>query len=108
MDNSEGFVLGLEEKELEEGKMKLVSVEGTPILFIKQAGKIYVIDNRCPHMGCGFSGGTLDGTVVVCPCHDWRFNLETGEYEDAPSYKLVKYPFKVEAAKIWVKIEKDT
>ena len=29
----------LEEKDLEEGKMKRVSVEGTPVLFIKQTRK---------------------------------------------------------------------
>ncbi len=107
MDAGDGFVPVLEEKELQEGKMKLLSVEGTPVLFIKQNGKIFVIDNRCPHMGCGFSGGTLDGFVIVCPCHDWRFNLETGEYEDEPSMTLTKYEWKVKSGKIWVKLEQD-
>jgi len=101
----EEFVVVLEEKDLQEGKMKLVSFEGLPILFIKQQGKIFVIDNRCPHMGCGFSGGTLAGLVIVCPCHDWRFNLETGEYEDEPLIKLKKFEFKVESGKIWIKLE---
>jgi nitrite reductase/ring-hydroxylating ferredoxin subunit len=104
----EDFVPAVDEKELLEGKMKLVSVEGIPILFIRQSGKIYALDNRCPHMGCGFNGGSLDGLVIICPCHDWRFNLETGEYEDEPSLKLVMFPFKVESGKIWVKIDEDT
>ena len=103
----EGFVSVIDEKELQEGKMKLVRVEGKPVLLIRQAEKIYAIDDRCPHMGCKFSGGTLDGNVVICPCHDWRFNLETGEYEDQPSYMLTMYPFKIEAGKIWVKVEED-
>jgi 3-phenylpropionate/trans-cinnamate dioxygenase ferredoxin subunit len=107
MENDEGFIPVMDEKELQEGKMKLARVEGTPILFIKQNGRIYVIDDRCPHMGCGFSGGSLDGNIIICPCHDWRFNLETGEYEEMPSYVLVTYPFKVEAGKIWVKLEED-
>ena len=103
----EGFVPVIDEKELNEGQMKAVRVEGKPVLLIRQLGKIYVIDDRCPHMGCKFSGGSLDGNVVICPCHDWRFNLETGEYEDLPSYVLKMYPFKVEAGKIWVKVEED-
>lgn len=65
MDKFDGFVPVLEEKELKGGEMKLVSVEGMPVLFIKQSGKIFVIDNRCPHMAWGFSGGTLDGLVIV-------------------------------------------
>ena len=105
MDESNGFLPALEEKELQEGKMKLVRVEGTPVLFIKQSGKTFAIDDRCPHMSCGFSGGTLDGLVIICPCHDWRFNLETGEYEDDPSMKLVSYEWKIEAGKIWVKLD---
>ena len=39
MENTDGFVPVLDEKELEEGKMKLVTVEGTPLLFIKQHGR---------------------------------------------------------------------
>jgi nitrite reductase/ring-hydroxylating ferredoxin subunit len=105
MDELDNFFPGLEEKELQEGKMKLMRIEGTPVLFVKQSGKIFVIDNRCPHMGCGFSGGTLDGLVIVCPCHDWRFNLETGEYEEEPSLKLVTYEWKIREGKIWVKLD---
>jgi nitrite reductase/ring-hydroxylating ferredoxin subunit len=107
MENHEEFVPVLDEKELQEGKMKLVSFEGLPLLFIKQQGKIFVIDNRCPHMACGFVGGSLDGMVIVCPCHDWRFSLETGEYEDEPSIKLVVFKWKSKSGKIWVKIDEE-
>jgi nitrite reductase/ring-hydroxylating ferredoxin subunit len=103
--DDEDYFFALNEDELEDGKMKLVSVDGTPVLFIKKADKIYVFDNRCPHQGCGFSGGTLEGNVVICPCHDWRFNLDTGEYEEEPSFKLHFYEWKLEAGKIWVKLE---
>lgn len=108
MENLDGFVPVLEEKELQNGIMKLVSVEGTPILFIRQKGEIFAINNRCPHMACGFSGGTLDGMVIVCPCHDWRFDLRTGENEDEPSFTLTKYDWKIESGKIWVKLEEET
>jgi nitrite reductase/ring-hydroxylating ferredoxin subunit len=107
LGNTDGFVATIEEKDVEEGKMKRVTVEGTPILFIKQQGKIFVIDNRCPHQGCGFSGGTLDGLIIVCPCHEWRFSLETGEYEEESSMKLKFFEWKVEAGKIWAKLEED-
>ena len=105
MDN---FVPVLKEKELQEGTMKLVSVEGSPVLLIKQSGQIFAIDNRCPHMGCGFSAGTLEGLVIVCPCHEWRFNLKTGEYEVEPAIKLTIYEHKIISGKICVKIEEET
>jgi len=105
MDELENFFPALEEKELKDGTMKLVSVEGAQVLFIKQAGQIFAIDNHCPHQGCGLSGGALEGFVLVCPCHDWRFNLESGEYEDDPSMKLMKYEWTIKDGKIWVKLD---
>ena len=107
MENSDGFVPVLKEKELQEGKMKLVSLEGTPILFIKQQGQIFAINNRCPHMACSLLGGTFEGLVIVCPCHDWRFDLTTGEYEEAPGFRLTKYNWKIKSGKIWVKLEEE-
>ncbi|MCL5950095.1 MAG: Rieske (2Fe-2S) protein [Candidatus Bathyarchaeota archaeon] len=107
MSNNEGYTPIIAESELPEGTMKLIRVEGRPVLFIKHNAKLYILDDRCPHMGCKLSGGKIDGDFVVCPCHDWRFNLETGEYENNPEYILTTYPFKVKDGKIWVKLDED-
>jgi nitrite reductase/ring-hydroxylating ferredoxin subunit len=107
MSEDEAYTPVIAESELLEGKMKLIRAEGKQVLFIKQNGKLYVIDDRCPHMGCKFSGGSLEGDFVVCPCHDWRFNLETGEYEKDPEYVIVTYPFKLKDGKVWVNVEED-
>ncbi|MCW4010353.1 MAG: Rieske (2Fe-2S) protein [Candidatus Bathyarchaeota archaeon] len=104
-ENQDMFVPVLDEKELQEGSMKLVKIEGIPVLLVKVSGEIYAIDNRCPHMGCGFSGGSLDGNMIICPCHDWRFDLKTGEYEEDKDMKLVKYEWKIESGKILVKVD---
>jgi nitrite reductase/ring-hydroxylating ferredoxin subunit len=107
MSEEDNFVPVLDEKKLQEGSMKLINVEGTPVLLVKVSGQIFAIDNRCPHMGCGFSGGSLDGYVIICPCHDWHFDLRTGEYEEEKEIKLVFYEWKIEAGKICVKVEED-
>jgi nitrite reductase/ring-hydroxylating ferredoxin subunit len=104
-DDESEFVQVLDESELLEGSKKLVDVEGVPVLLVKVHGEIFAIDNHCPHMFCGFSGGSLDGYLIICPCHDWRFDLRTGEYEEEKDMKLTKYEWKVEAGKIWVKTE---
>jgi 3-phenylpropionate/trans-cinnamate dioxygenase ferredoxin subunit len=107
MSQDESYTPVILESEIQENKPKLVRAEGKQVLFIKHNGKIYVLDDRCPHMGCKFSGGTLDGDFIVCPCHDWRFNIETGEYENNPEYVLMTYPFKIKNGKVWVKLEED-
>jgi 3-phenylpropionate/trans-cinnamate dioxygenase ferredoxin subunit len=103
-DDENVFVPVLDENALQEGSMKLVTVEGSPILLVKVHGKIFAIDNRCPHMACALSGGTLEGFDIICPCHDWHFDLRTGEYKDEPEIKLVSFEWKVEMGKIWVRI----
>lgn len=99
------FIPTLNEADLIEGQMKEVKANDVPVLLVKLAGKIFVYDDRCPHMQCKLSNGVLDGMVVVCPCHEWRFNIETGEYEKYPKIKLVPLEWKVEAGKIWIKVE---
>jgi nitrite reductase/ring-hydroxylating ferredoxin subunit len=100
----DNYKFALEENQLQDNSMKLVRIEGTPVLLIKQAGQIFAVDNRCPHMGCSFFGGTLEGFTILCPCHDWRFNLQTGEYEKEKSLKLVTFKLKISDGKIWVEI----
>jgi nitrite reductase/ring-hydroxylating ferredoxin subunit len=105
MSDESIWVPVLEANELQNGSMKLVDAEGTPVLLVKVSGQIFAIDNRCPHMSCGFSGGSLDGYTIICPCHDWRFDLRTGEYEKIKEMQLVKYEWKIESEKIWVRLE---
>jgi nitrite reductase/ring-hydroxylating ferredoxin subunit len=106
MVNDEGeFLSVLDESALEEGAMKMVDVDGTHVLLVKKDGQIYAVNDRCPHQGCAFSNGKLDGLVIICPCHEWRFNVKTGEYEADPEFTLTRYESKVEGGKIWVLLE---
>jgi nitrite reductase (NADH) small subunit/3-phenylpropionate/trans-cinnamate dioxygenase ferredoxin subunit len=41
-------------------------------------GKLYAIDNNCPHMGGPLSKGTLKGNVITCPWHAWQWEVTSG------------------------------
>lgn len=99
------FTPVLDESELAEGKMKGVKVQEIPVLLIKKDGKIYAYDDRCPHQQCLISRGAITDTVVICPCHDWKFKIKSGKYTEEPVIGLTVFDVKVEAGKIWVKIE---
>src|SRR6185295_8052289 len=34
---------------------------------------------------CPLFTGTLDGQTLVCPCHDWRYDVTTGDSSTRPS-----------------------
>jgi len=94
--------------DLEEEKIKLVKISGKPVLLIKKEGKVYAIDNACPHMGCPLKSGILDGYVLKCSCHNWGFdirngeNVDTGEYIDVPDPKVDTFDVEVTEGKISV------
>jgi 3-phenylpropionate/trans-cinnamate dioxygenase ferredoxin component len=39
------------------------------------AGKVYAIDNTCPHAGSSLLGGRLNGLALRCPTHGLTFDL---------------------------------
>ena len=65
--------------ELENGTMKILSVQGHDVLLARVEDKYYATNERCPHMGGKLSRGKLEGTVVTCPNHGSQFDLTTGQ-----------------------------
>ena len=94
----------LEEDNLKENSMSTVFPKGIPILIVKKKDKIYVISNKCPHLGCPLSGGTLEGHTIKCLCHDWKFDITTGEFLSSREIKIPTYQYKIQEGKIFIKI----
>lgn len=52
-----------------------------------------VTDAVCPHnQGPLEQGWVRDGRLVVCPWHWYRFDVDSGECETTPQYRLATYP----------------
>jgi len=58
-------------------------------------------------MGCELQGGILNGFIVMCPCHAWKFDLRNGQYTEIPEVTLTTYRCKVQNDKIYVEIKED-
>jgi nitrite reductase/ring-hydroxylating ferredoxin subunit len=98
------WTFAIEEKELQENSMSTVFPKGLPILIIKKAGEIYVVSNKCAHMACALAGGTLNDYTIECPCHDWKFDIRTGEFLDAKEIRIPVYEWKSSEGKILIKL----
>jgi nitrite reductase/ring-hydroxylating ferredoxin subunit len=104
--NKDAFVSSIKESELNEGQMKALRVKGRPILLVRKSGEVFGVSNICPHMGCSFQGGILNGYVVMCPCHGWKFDVRNGKYQENSLTALTCYRCKIENGKIYVEILK--
>jgi nitrite reductase/ring-hydroxylating ferredoxin subunit len=78
----------------------VVDFEGEQVLIVKADGSLFAVSNRCPHLGCALSKGRQDGPIITCPCHDWRFDLRTGEFVDAPEISLRTYHLRADSGKV--------
>lgn len=71
--------------------MKQFEVEGTCILICRVGDTIHAVNGVCPHRGAQLGQGHLEGAMVVCPWHDWAFDVESGCGLTNPVSSLVKY-----------------
>lgn len=71
--------------ELTPGKGKQVTVNGKKIALFHIDGKVFAIDDTCPHRGAPLHEGMCAGSEVVCPWHAARFDLATGEHRSPPA-----------------------
>lgn len=60
------------------GTMRLARVGEYRVAVIRTADGIHALDNACPHQGYGLVTGALDGDVVTCQWHNWKFRVADG------------------------------
>jgi nitrite reductase/ring-hydroxylating ferredoxin subunit len=90
--------------ELAPGSAKAVEVKGKAIALFNVQGTIYATDNTCLHQGGPLGEGELMGEVVICPWHQWEYNVRTGEKVGNSPVKIVTYPVQVEGSDIKVAV----
>ena len=62
-----------------EGEMKMAKVGERRVAVIRTASGIHALDNACPHQGYGMVTGSLEGELLTCQWHNWKFRVDTGE-----------------------------
>ncbi|HZZ71443.1 MAG TPA: Rieske (2Fe-2S) protein [Pirellulales bacterium] len=66
-------------------------------------GAYFAIDDLCPHMGASLGAGCIDGGIVTCPWHAWRFRVADGAWADNPRIKINTYDVRVMGDEIQVR-----
>jgi 3-phenylpropionate/trans-cinnamate dioxygenase ferredoxin subunit len=90
--------------QLREGERVHIREPKPGILLIKKLGVVYALENLCPHLGCPLVKGELEGYNLKCPCHDWVFDIRTGEFLQAPEIKVRVYPCRAEEGKVFIQL----
>lgn len=67
-------------------------------------GTIYAMGDSCLHQGSSLAAGKLDGKVVTCRSHGWRYDVTTGSMMNVAGYGVASYPVKVVDGRILVAV----
>ena len=82
--------------DLKEGELRGYPVGKRNVMVACVGSKFKALDDWCNHAGCLLSGGHLEKNMVVCPCHEVGFDLDTGANVTSPGVCDDQPAFKTE------------
>jgi nitrite reductase/ring-hydroxylating ferredoxin subunit len=79
-----------------------VHLEGHAVALFAWSGRVYAVDNRCPHMGFPLDRGTVADGILTCHWHHARFDLAGGGTFDQFADDVRAYPVEVRDGEVYV------
>ncbi len=102
-DDLAGFEKVCKVDELHERIGKRFSVNDVDVAVFKSDGKVYALNNICPHQHASIMyDGFVENGFVICPAHGWEFNLQTGKMHTGGS-GLDTYEVKIINNDVYIK-----
>ena len=62
----------------------------TGFILFDRDNKCWALSRKCTHLGCKLNYHE-DSDILECPCHQSRFNVETGEVVKGPAQKSLTF-----------------
>jgi nitrite reductase (NADH) small subunit/3-phenylpropionate/trans-cinnamate dioxygenase ferredoxin subunit len=90
--------------EIEPGACRGLEIEGQTVALFNVAGTLYAVENTCLHAGGPLHEGSLEGTVVACPWHGWKFDLVEGTCDLNPTARLRLYPVRIRQGVVEIEV----
>ena len=90
--------------DVQEGKGKVLFINGKEIALFKLNGEFFAMDNTCPHQGGSLGDGSVNGDIVTCPLHGWEFNVKTSTCLLLEHIKLDSYKVEVSGEDVFIDV----
>lgn len=88
-----------------ENNIACIQINGKSICLIKTINGLKACSSKCPHAGGDLSSGFLDKREnIICPVHNYRFNLIDGRDTNREGYFLKTFPVKENEEGIFIEI----
>ena len=90
--------------QLPSGTGSTVMVGDTSVALFNVGGTVYAINDACKHAGSSLGSGELNGKVVRCRAHGWKYDVTTGYANGIDGFGVATYPVKVVNGNILVAV----
>ena len=106
-DGPDEFTPVIPEDELPQDGVLRVEADGVGVLLGRSSdGEVCAIAATCNHFGGPLEEGEREGDTIICPLHQSRFDLRSGEVIDGPAvFPQSRYEARVRDGKIEVKAD---
>jgi nitrite reductase/ring-hydroxylating ferredoxin subunit len=88
-------------KELEAKTCMVVRLDQAVAVFHND-GKVFAVENRCPHMGFPLHRGSVEDGILTCYWHHARFDLASGCTFHLWADDVPRYPVEIRGEEVWV------
>src|SRR5919199_3382556 len=99
---SDNFVRAARLEEVRAAGRLSIRLAGRSLALFFHDGKVYAVDNRCPHMGFPLHRGTVQEGILTCHWHHARFDLGSGGTFDQFADEARVFPVELRDGEVWV------
>jgi nitrite reductase/ring-hydroxylating ferredoxin subunit len=98
MSKGQGFQRVANKKDIKEGSLLGVELEGNNIVLAMVNGQVFAMDAVCSHQGGPLEEGNLEGYNLTCPWHYAVFDVRNGKVSDRTVWakNQTSYPVNVD------------
>src|SRR5438132_14333720 len=90
--------------ELRDRCCMVVNAKGNDVAVFYQDGKVFAVDNRCPHMVFPLQRGSVKDGILTCHWHHARFDLASGGTFDQFADDVRSFPTEIRGDEVWADV----
>ena len=85
------------------GSRKVFPLSALDVIVFNAGKRFYASAAECPHEGESLTGCELQGHVLICKAHGYKFDLSTGKCLTEAEIGIPIFPVEVRDDSLWVK-----
>ena len=104
--DDDGFYNTVEADSVQPNHMATVTINGQKLILTRWENKVYAFAAECPHAAADMSDGWVNNWKVVCPDHDYCFDIRSARitWPEDENYRLKMFTTKEVDGVIKVKL----